>query len=187
MAGVLAMAAGSASAKSITYVGDYGPDLQFSITTDGAIGPIVSTDILHFDIKSALYPDGDLTDANGQVFFMGDSFEASGAAMTASAQGLSYDFSQSEYDINFEGQGPTNETDLLSIESDGGFASGPGMYVASSPDEAGGALIAESGPTVIANVSAAPEPAAWSLMICGLGLVGGALRLGRRAQATAAA
>jgi hypothetical protein len=35
-------------------------------------------------------------------------------------------------------------------------------------------------PGITLTVSTAPEPAAWALMIAGVGLVGGALRLGRR-------
>ena len=60
-----------------------------------------------------------------------------------------------------------------------------GAYLSLNLDAASGGIVITPPPTP--PVSGAPEPSTWALMIAGVGLIGSALRFGRRREAVAAA
>ena len=171
-----AAVAGSASAGPITYVGDYGPNLSLTLTTNGAMGPIVATDITSFSVRSDVLPDGGFDSSDGLVLFLDTSFEGTGTAVTASPSGLGYDFTNDPYNVYFQGESATNQDDRLFITV-GVNNIGSGLYVDGSTDFNGGVLIPESGTAIFATpVATAPEPATWALMVAGLAGVGLGLR-----------
>jgi hypothetical protein len=70
---------------------------------------------------------------------------------------------------------PTGATEMFFGFADGyGFGGPSGAY--------GDNFNSPNAPGITLNVSTAPEPATWALMILGVGLAGGALRMGRREQ-----
>ena len=99
-----------------------------------------------------------------QAFFVGD-------GLTGDASGATQTFYV-----------PVGATTLyLGLTDACGYNGSPSCF----GDNSGDFTVTTSGS---ASVSAAPEPSTWALMIAGVGLVGGALRYGRRnIQATAAA
>jgi hypothetical protein len=145
--------------------------LSGTITTDGTIGALQSSDILSYNLELTdnLRPgyDVDLTPANSGIV------EDFGNGLTASATGLSFNFSDA--DAVFAIQGTTY-----------GFFSGYQYFclqATSGPCVAGETIVpyyysvdgvSATGLTGTLPLNGVPEPATWAMMLlgfCGLGAV----------------
>ena len=159
-----------------------GEAATYDIVTDGMIGALATGDILAFTVSLA-------TAGAPDVINQTSGFAAiNGVDLTATAQSLSYNFggTSGDYAAFDSHQAGAGYFAFQSSPNAFGFGtSGPGDAAFN-----GAAVYSDvrSGDPVVATaVSAAPEPATWALMIAGVGLVGGALRLGRRCPRAVAA
>jgi hypothetical protein len=156
--------------------GEYSPlsdTVSGTITTDGTIGALQTGNILDYSLTLSdnIRPSLTvlLTPANSGIWF------DTGNAFSASATGLSFDFSKAG--AVFIIQGKTH-----------GFGSGYQYFcfqATSGPCAAGETIVPDyyatdgvlaSGLTGTVPLSAAPEPAAWAMMIGGIGGAGAMVR-----------
>jgi hypothetical protein len=148
-----------------------------TITTDGTIGVLQSSNILSWNLQlnDNFRPafDVTLTPANSGIWF------DTGNGLTASATGLSFDFSDAG--AVFIIQGTTH-----------GFSSGYQYFcfqATSGPCIAGETIVPDyyavdgvsaTGLTGTLPLNSAPEPTTWAMMLLGLGGLGAVLRARRR-------
>ena len=176
----LLVLASAVSSKATTYngtrtVGTTVVDL--SIDTDGTIGTLARSDITDYSVNITNGSSSLILDpSNTQFVFIGD-------ALTATSTSLDYDLSQTD-----------ENTLAFFLKPVGGssYAIGNSGFVNPSDNSGESALINgiynsidETGVQVIASVpgitAAVPEPATWTLLITGIGIMGAALRRRRNA------
>lgn len=153
-----------------------------TITTDGVIGPVLTSDILgwdlHIDDNYRPAYDVELTPANSGIWY------DTGNGLVASATSLSFNFSNPG--AVFIIQGLTH-----------GFSSGYQYFcfqATTGPCIQGETIVpyyfavdgvSATGFSGVVPLSGVPEPATWSVMLLGLASAGGALRGRRRAAGPA--
>lgn len=149
-----------------------------TLTTDGVIGTLASSDIISYNLTLA----DNLNAANNITLNTSNStvVEDAGSALSASATGLSFDYSGSgEFLIQANSPGPYSGASYFCF-STGMFACAAGETIAPQYVYTDGVLLAQSGNQSLNQPpnSATPEPA--SLALSGLGFSGIALYLSRR-------
>ena len=154
-----------------------------TITTDGTIGLLQSNNILDWDLhlNDNLYPaySSELTPGNSGIYV------DSGNGLSASATGLSFDFSASGAVFAIQGltYGFSSGYQYFCFQASGGPCVNGETIVPYNYAVDGVSATGFSGSVPL---SGAPEPATWAMMLLGLGGLGATLR-SRRAMTTAAA
>jgi hypothetical protein len=150
-----------------------------TITTDGTIGVLQSGNILDWNLQllDNLRPayDFTLTPANSGIWF------DTGDGLSASASGLSFDFSKIGAVFIIQGtvHGFSSGFQYFCFQA----TSGPclqGETIVPYYYSVDGTLATGFSGTV--PLGGVPEPASWAMMLGGFGLVGGALRSHRKAS-----
>jgi PEP-CTERM motif len=154
LASAMAVALVSPAAAAIVYQVDYSvgaSTLIGTITTDGALGPLVTSDITGFDLSTTVL-------GNSAEFLPSNStVTITGNGLTATTGQLSFDFSAGG-DFNIA-ESSSTLFDLSTRAS---------LHVGSS-----GTSGRTSSP-ILAVAAAVPEPSTWAMMIlgfCGLGFM----------------
>jgi hypothetical protein len=164
----------SANASTITYTSMEsfdGATVDLSITTDGVIGPVSTSDITNWNI-SITDPSAsvDMTPLNSQV-------EVEGSAFTATPTALSFNFNTA--------LGGFVLFELGTLADDGPFwcatnivcsagMTPPAIGVSTTNGEAVIEQMGLAGETVIATAgsSSIPEPSTWAMMLLGFACLG---------------
>lgn len=180
---ILAIAAASAlamPASAATYIvnaSGNGVSATGSIETDGTLGLLTRANVLDWQFT--------LKDAGGSFLISGPSnsqlmfFNA--PALTATAKGLFFDFYGSGA-VLF--QNPQVGSTINFLCYTGSALCGGGYNRISISVKNFGGGISQAGVQQIATAAAVPEPAAWAMMIAGVGMAGGALRRRRAVKTT---
>jgi hypothetical protein len=153
---------------------------DYSISTDGAIGNIMSSDITAFQINLVEPNDSVSFDNTDGGFF--NIYTPSG--VTASSSQLTFNFDNSNVTAlvfgTYTGNTASFGFDTGSIYINSGSGVGAVLVPSSNPN--GDVFFkSESGTQVIASViSPVPESGTWALMLAGFAFAGGALRFARR-------
>ena len=155
-----------------------------TVTTDGTIGVIQSSNILDWDLhlNDNINPglSSELTPANSGIWF------DTGNALSASATALSFDFSIPGAVFIIQNTNPhgfSSGYQYWCFQSDSGPCLTGETIVPNYYWVDGVTATGFSGPVPL---SGTPEPATWAMMLIGVGGLGGALRTRRRlAVATA--
>jgi hypothetical protein len=183
----------TAANAGITYNGTVSPIRQFgsgtlvvnySITTDGTLGTVFSTQFQSWSVDFVY--NGNTETINGAGDPLGYQF---GSVFTTATE-LSMDFTRSSQ--NQFGLGVSEVGSQIAFSGLGNEILGTG----NNPDisvfylQGGNFLFAgyvEPGPGfhVIGTAAAVPEPASWAMLIAGFGLTGAAMRRRARVAATA--
>jgi hypothetical protein len=152
-----------------------------SITTDGTLGYLQSSDIVTYDLllKDNYRPayDVDLTPANSGIWI------DTGTGLIASATGLSFNFSQSGAVFIIQGTtyGFSSGYQYFCLQTDSGPCIAGETIV---PDYYAVDGVSAMGLSGTLPLSGTPEPATWAVMLVGLGALGADLRSRRRQAAT---
>lgn len=159
-----------------------------SLTTDGVIGPLGPSDILNWNLQLV----DNLNSANDYDLTPSDStlVEDTGSALSATATGLSFDYSGSgEFLIQANDPGPYSGSHYFCFSTGGACLAGetisPGFIYAD-----GAVLTGESAPVGTQPIGVAggvPETPTWAMMILGFAGLGSILRLQRRRERFAVA
>jgi hypothetical protein len=171
----------AAAAQATTYQGTEtidGATIDISLTTNGTIGVITSSDITAFDISMV---DGAYSaDINNSTGY----FSSWTNDLTATPTELSFNFQVDHTQIFFY---DSTETDTYfglndyASSQDFGFTFFPFPGAPGYPGTSG--TVPESGELVLATApSPAPEPSTWALMLVGVGGMGLMLRRARRTR-----
>ncbi len=168
------------SANAIVYTADRsvgtGGHVTLSITTDGTIGNITSSNITDYSIQIS-------GTAGTYLLNPGDSQVAVTGGLAATAGQLTFDFASSNYALfqnPYAGSGQNFYCFAGSVC--GTFDHAENLLVGSDYSQV--ETNARSGVQVVATAgggtAAVPEPASWAMFIGGFGLVGSAMRRRQR-------
>ena len=173
-----------------TYVSEPNPYTVGNLSIAGADNSVSSASFFGSPTDTYfnnVFSDG--TPATGSIFTFTSPVTSAGFIVAAGSGSGTYDadvfdgsslVSSSTFDAD-----DLNTFDSFFGVSNVGPITAVDLYLTDPPNETNFVLVSEvvSG----GSISAAPEPSTWALMIAGVGMVGGALRFGRRSGSPATA
>lgn len=143
---------------------------DISITTDGTIGVLAASNILDWNI--VLTQGADTFTLKGPASGANSALALDGEGLSATATDLLFDFSQRGF-LLIQAPKLGSSVTFWCLQRTGCVNSGAGEAVLASTKLGTSTYQAYSGVQTIASLSSAvPEPATWTMMILGFGLVG---------------